>query len=203
MNAPKRPLLLVVSAPSGTGKTTLVRKLVAEHSDAVRSISCTTRPPRGNEERGQDYTYVDEQTFFKLVKEDALVEWAEVHGHHYGTPQKPVEDAVAGGRLMVFDIDVQGGEQIAAKFPEAVTVFLLPPSMEALEARLRGRGTEDEESIARRLLAARREIERGLETYEYALVNEDLDTAYADLVAVVRAERLRRGRLALKSFYAG
>lgn len=196
----KMPLLLVVSAPSGAGKTTVVRRLVSEIPGAVRSISCTTRPQRGNEKAEVDYHYVDEVTFFKLVQEDALLEWAEVHGHHYGTPKRPVEEAVSAGSIMIFDIDVQGGEQIKQKYPGAVTVFLLPPSMETLEARLRGRGTENEEEIARRLLAARREIERGLETYDYAVVNEDLEKAYTDVVAVVRAEKLRRNRQDLRAF---
>jgi len=190
-------LPLVVSAPSGTGKTTLVRRLVTEVPDTIRSISCTTRSPRGSEEDGADYRFIDEVTFFKLVQEDALLEWAEVHGHHYGTPRKPIEDGLAQGKLVVFDIDVQGGERIKAEYPQAVAVFLLPPSMDVLEARLRGRGTDDEEVIARRLLAAKREMERGLKTYDYVLVNEGLDEAFADLLAVVRSERMRRSRLDL------
>lgn len=186
-------VLLVLSAPSGTGKTTLGRRLVAAEPGAHFSISWTTRPPRGRERDGVDYVFVSEARFQELVRQDAFAEWAEVHGHFYGTPREPVEQALADGRLILFDIDVQGGEQLKARYPMAVTVLVLPPSFEELERRLRARGTDPESVIERRLLAARAEIRRG-RAYEYCVVNDQLDRAFATLQSIVRAERSRRSR---------
>ena len=154
-------LLLVLSAPSGAGKTTLARRFLAEHGDARFSVSATTRGPRGAERDGEDYHFVSAERFAALVREGAFAEWAEVHGQRYGTLRATVEEALAAGRIAVFDIDVQGGALVKATWPrDAVTVFVLPPSMAELERRLRARSTDSDEAIARRLAAAREEITR-------------------------------------------
>jgi len=186
-------LLLVISAPSGAGKTTLARRLVAETPNSVFSVSCTTRAPRGQEKEGVDYHYVSNEHFREMLQANALAEWAEVYGQFYGTPRSTIDEALAGGRLAIFDIDVQGGEQMKEKYPMAVTVFVLPPSYDELARRLRARKTETEEKIQNRLLAAESEIRRGRE-YEYTLVNDDLDQTLSDLRAIVRAERRRTRR---------
>jgi guanylate kinase len=178
-----RPLLLILSAPSGTGKTTLARRLVAAHPGAVFSVSYTTRPPRPHEQQGVDYHFVSEKQFQRMIKDGAFVEWAEVHGNHYGTPRSVIEQAKG---LVVFDIDVQGGQNIKRRHPAAVRVLILPPSLEELERRLRARSTDDEATVRRRLDAAQREIARAAD-YEHRVVNDDLERAYADLEAIVRS----------------
>ena len=192
-----RGLLLVLSAPSGTGKTTLARRFVDAHPEAEFSVSVTTREPRGAERDGVDYRFLDALTFQRMIERDELVEWAEVHGHFYGSPQAAVDRAFASGGIAVFDIDVQGGESIRRRHPEAVLVFVLPPSMAELERRLRERGTESEDAIRRRMLAARSELENGTRAYDYLVVNDSVDRAYAELEAIVTAERSRRGRVDL------
>jgi len=185
-------LLVVLSAPSGAGKTTLARRFVASRDDAHFSISATTRAPRGAERDGIDYHFVSPERFASLVEEGAFAEWAEVHGKRYGTLRATVQEALAAGRIAVFDIDVQGGAQLKALWPaEAVAVFVLPPSMEELERRLRTRSTDSDEVIARRLSVARSEIERGLAEYEYVIVNDELDVALRQLQALVDHERAR------------
>ena len=192
-----RGLLLVLSAPSGTGKTTLARRFVQAHPDADFSVSMTTREPRGSEQQGVDYHFVDALSFQRMIERDELVEWAEVHGNFYGSPRSAVDRAFSTGGIAVFDIDVQGGQSIQRRYPEAVLVFVLPPSMEELERRLRDRGTESEEAIRRRMLAARSELEHGSRAYDYLVVNDSVDRAYADLEAIVTAERRRRERVDL------
>src|SRR5512133_322404 len=187
-------LLLVLSAPSGAGKTTLAHRFRAEHPDAVFSISATTRAPRGAERDGVDYHFVAPARFAELVAEGAFAEWAEVHGQRYGTLRATVDGALRAGRIALFDIDVQGGEQIEAAWPhDAVTVLVLTPTVAELERRLRGRCTESEDAIRRRLDAARAEVARGLASYDYVLVNDDLHAAYARLDAIARHERALRG----------
>jgi len=187
-------LLLVLSAPSGAGKTTLAHRLKARQPDACFSISATTRAPRGQERDGVDYHFVARARFDDLVARGALAEWAEVHGNRYGTLKSTVEEALAAGRIALFDIDVQGGEQIQALWPrQSVTVLVLPPSMAELERRLRGRGTESDEQVARRLAVAREEIGRGARHYRYLLVNDVLEQAEAALAAIVAHERALRG----------
>jgi len=187
-----KPLLLILSAPSGTGKTTLARRLVAAHPGATFSISYTTRAPRGHEKDGVDYHFVSGDEFQKMVDAGQFVEWAQVHGHRYGTPRGSIEGAKA---LVVFDIDVQGGEAIKKRHPDAVRVLVLPPSLAELERRLRARSTDDAATVRRRLDAARNEIARARAgAYEYWVVNDDLDRAYADLEAIVRAEGCRAER---------
>lgn len=186
-------MLLVLSAPSGSGKTTLARRLVAEEPNAVFSVSVTTRAPRGSERDGVDYVFIDEEQFHRMVHEDRFAEWAEVHGNFYGTPREPIERALKTGGMILFDIDVQGGEQLKARYPSAVTVLVVPPSREELERRLRARGTDDPKVIQRRLLAAESEV-RQARSYDFCVINDDLETALADLRAIVRAERARRSR---------
>jgi guanylate kinase len=190
-----KPLLLILSAPSGTGKTTLARRLVKAHAGALFSVSFTTRKPRGAERDGVDYHFVSEDRFKQLISEGALVEWAHVHGHDYGTPRASVEEATS---LAIFDIDVQGGESIKRRYPEAVRALVLPPSLAELERRLRARSTDDDATIRRRLHAARVELRLAfLAGYEYWVVNDDLDKAYLDLEAIVRAEGCKAGKRAL------
>jgi len=187
-----KPLLLILSAPSGTGKTTLARRLVAAHPGAVFSVSYTTRAPRGHEKDGADYHFVSEERFQQMIGEGAFVEWAKVHGHHYGTPRSSIDGAQG---LVVFDIDVQGGETIKKQHPDAVRALILPPSLAELERRLRARSTDDDATVRRRLHAAQIEMRLArLAGYEYWVVNDDLDRAYGDLEAIVRAEGCRAGR---------
>ncbi|BDG06061.1 guanylate kinase [Anaeromyxobacter oryzae] len=186
-------LLLVLSAPSGAGKTTLAHRFRATHPDAVFSISATTRPPRGAERDGVDYHFVSPERFSELVGAGAFAEWAEVHGQRYGTLRATVDQALAAGRIAIFDIDVQGGSQIKAAWPrEAATVFVLPPGVAELERRLRGRSTDSDDVIRRRLAAAQAEVGRGVAGYDYVIVNDVLETAAAKLDAIARHERARR-----------
>lgn len=190
-------LLLVLSAPSGAGKTTLAHRLLKELSDTLFSVSVTTRRPRGKEQDGVDYHFVDVATFQQKIERGEFVEWAEVHGHFYGSPQSVVDEARARRGVAVFDIDVQGGQAIKRKHSDAILVFVLPPSMEELERRLRDRKTDSDETIRRRMLAARSEIERGIASYDYIIVNDDFERAFQELRSVVVAERCRRGRVDL------
>jgi guanylate kinase len=190
-------LLLVLSAPSGAGKTTLAHRLLKELPNMIFSVSVTTRQPRGKEQDGVDYHFVDVATFQERIERGDFVEWAEVHGHFYGSPQSVVDEARAKKGVAVFDIDVQGGQAIKRKHPEAILIFILPPSMEELERRLRDRKTDSDETIRKRMLAARSEIERGVASYDYIVVNDDFERAFLDLRSVVVAERCRRGRVDL------
>jgi guanylate kinase len=193
-SAPRPGQLLVLSAPSGAGKTTLAHRFVESESAALFSISVTTRAPRGTERDGVDYHFVSRDRFEGLVAKGELAEWAEVHGQRYGTLRATVQAALDEGRVAVFDIDVQGGAQLKAAFPaEATTVFVLPPDAPELERRLRGRSTEGEVAIARRLAAARDEVRRGLSSYDYVVVNDEIEAALAQIVAIVLARRARLG----------
>jgi guanylate kinase len=194
MSSERVGLMLVVSSPSGAGKTTLCRRLLDDRPELVLSISATTRPARPGEVDGREYRFVDRDAFDSMVAEDAFLEWAEVHEHRYGTPRAPVDQALAAGRDVLFDIDWQGAAAIAAASPaEAVRVFVLPPSMADLAARLHGRAQDDESVIRRRLERAYGEIAHWAE-YDYVLINDDLDRAYAKLAAIYAAERERRER---------
>ncbi len=186
-------LLLVLSAPSGAGKTTLAHRFRAAHADAVFSVSATTRAPRGAERDGVDYHFVPAERFARLVEEGAFAEWAEVHGQRYGTLRATVDEALRAGRVALFDIDVQGGAQIKAAWPEqTAAVFILPPTLAELERRLRGRSTDSEDVIRRRLEAARAEVTRGIASYDYVVLNDDLRDAGDALDAIVAHERARR-----------
>jgi guanylate kinase len=192
---PTPGILLVLSAPSGAGKTTLARRLLSDFPGAEFSISYTTRAPRGVEKDGVDYHFITATEFRARIDKDEMVEWAEVFGNFYGSPQAVVDRAKGKGSIAVFDIDVQGGTKIKLKHPDTVLVFVLPPSMEELERRLRDRKTDSEDVIQRRMLAARSEVEKGLESYDYLVVNDDLDAAYRQLHSIVVAEASRRGRV--------
>jgi guanylate kinase len=167
--------------------------LQAHGAAALFSVSYTTRHPRGREQEGVDYHFVSREAFQAMIDRNELLEWAEVHGERYGSHQRMLEQARAG-KLVLFDIDVQGGASIKAKYPEAVTVFVRPPSFAELERRLRNRRTDSAQAIERRLAAALQEMERGCSSYDYLVVNERLEEAFTDLQAIVRAERLRRER---------
>lgn len=185
-------LLLVLSAPSGTGKTTLARRLVASTPGAVFSISATTRSPRGGERDGVDYHFLAPGRFEAMARAGEFAEWAEVHGQRYGTPRQNVEAALREGRLAVLDIDVQGGSQVEAAWPrETVTAFILTPTPGELERRLRGRCTDSEEAIRARLAAARVEVARGIAQYRYLVVNDRLEAALQRLRAIAAFERAR------------
>ena len=181
--------LLIVSGPSGSGKTTLCRRAEKDGLTAY-SISCTTRKPRGNEQDGVDYIFLDRDTFIDRRGLGYFAEWAEVHGNFYGTPLKPVQDRLAQGKDMLFDIDVQGAAQLSLSLPEARFVFILPPSLDELERRLRGRGTDSEEAIRLRLANARTEI-MSSHWFDAIIVNDDLDTAYDQLRSFYLASTLQ------------
>jgi guanylate kinase len=190
----RRGLMLVVSSPSGAGKTSLSRRLVADHADLELSISATTRAPRPGEADGREYHFIDRTRFDAMIASGAFLEWAEVHEHCYGTPRGPVAETLTQGRDVLFDIDWQGAASIAAQAPEdVVRVFILPPSMADLARRLHARAQDAEDVIDRRLGRAYGEISHWAE-YDYVVVNEDFDLAYADVAHIYHAERLRRAR---------
>lgn len=190
-------LLLIVSSPSGAGKTTLCNRLRGEFPDFRFSVSHTTRKPRPTEVDGREYHFVDTETFEQMIRADSFAEWARVHGNFYGTSTKEIGIARTKARGVLFDIDYQGARQIKAAMPEAVGVFILPPTLAELERRLRGRGTEDEATTQRRLEAAKHEIEH-YGFFDYVVVNDDITHAYEQLRSVVFAERARRVRQALR-----
>lgn len=179
----------MVAAPSGAGKSTITRTLLATEPDLMLSISATTRAPRPNERDGVHYRFRTQAGFDAMVAEGAMLEWASVFGRSYGTPRAPVERALAAGRDVVFDIDWQGFRQLRAALPgDVVGVFILPPSYAALEARLRNRASDSPDEIARRMAAARSEMAHWAE-FDYLVVNRDLDAAVADVQGILRAAR--------------
>ncbi|MDR1063271.1 MAG: guanylate kinase [Azoarcus sp.] len=182
--------LLTITAPSGAGKTTLVRGLLLRDPGLHLSISYTTRAPREGEKNGREYHFVDLESFRKMCEAGKFVEWAEVHGNYYGTSRAWLAGQLEQGRDTVLEIDWQGARLVREAFPDVVSVFVLPPSPAELENRLRGRGTDSEEVIARRLLAAQGEMRHARE-FAYVIINEHLPAAIDDLAAVVRAARLR------------
>ena len=189
----RRGLVLILSSPSGAGKTTLTRTVV-QRQYAELSISVTTRPRRPSEIEGVHYRFLSVDEFTALRDRGDLLEWAEVHGNFYGTPRRPVEAALASGADMIFDIDWQGTRQVVERMRgDVVTVFILPPSFRELKQRLERRAEDSADTIAQRLRNARGEIARWTE-YDYVLVNDDLDRTFADVTAILHAERLRRER---------
>jgi guanylate kinase len=198
---PRRGLMLVISSPSGAGKTSLSRRLVADYADLELSVSATTRAPRPGEQDGREYHFVSPERFAAMIKDDAFLEWAEVHEHRYGSPKGEAMQALAEGRDVMFDIDWQGAMAIAAAAgADVARVFILPPSMADLSRRLHARAQDAEDVIQRRLGRAYGEIAMWGE-YDYVIVNDDFDHAYAELSHIYRAERLRRVRNPwLKSF---
>lgn len=194
----RQGILFIISAPSGAGKTTLASRLFQAIPDLRPSISYTTRAPRTGEVDGRDYHFVSEEQFVRMRDADAFAEWAAVHDFFYGTPRAPVDDALTQGLDLLLDIDVQGAKQLKAIYPEAVSLFVLPPSWHALEQRLRGRGTDNEAVITRRLHRAREEA-HAFPMYDYWIVNDDIDHAVSLLHAILIAERARVARLRTRS----
>lgn len=192
-------LSLVVASPSGAGKTTLTRRLLAKFPELTFSVSHTTRRPRARETDGQDYHFVDQDTFLKMVDAQRFAEWALVHGNYYGTSLAEVDRARTEGKAgLVFDVDYQGARQIKAMLPATVGIFILPPSLRELERRLRTRASDDDASITRRLQKAQHEIEH-YPFFDYLIVNEHLESATEQLCGVVHAERCRRAQLASRA----
>ena len=191
----RRGILFVLSSPSGAGKTTLARRVLAGDAGIELSVSVTTRAPRPGEAEGRDYRFVDTGEFRRMRDAGELLEWAEVFDHLYGTPRVPVEQALARGRDVLFDIDWQGTQQLAEKLPQdLVRIFILPPSAKVLEERLRARAQDADATVARRMAEAAAELAHWAE-YDYVLVNSDLEASAAGLRAILAAERLRRERL--------
>jgi guanylate kinase len=192
---PRRGLMFVLSSPSGAGKTTLSRRLLAEDRSITLSVSATTRPPRKGEIDGVDYYFVTPERFAEMVNGDELLEWATVFGNRYGTPRAPVETALHAGRDVLFDIDWQGTQQLQQTdaASDLVRVFILPPDLAELERRLTGRATDPADVIAGRMARARDEISHWGE-YDYILINDDAEVCLGEIRAILHAERLRRKR---------
>ena len=181
--------LFIIAAPSGAGKSSLVNAVMADDANLSLSVSYTTRAPRPGEQDGREYHFVDPATFLSMLERAEFLESAEVHGNHYGTSEKWISDARASGRDIVLEIDWQGAQQVRRVFPEAVNLFILPPSMAELERRLRTRGKDSDDVIRRRLINAREEMAHVAE-FDYVIINNEFETAKQDLAAVIRASRL-------------
>ncbi|MCF6272761.1 MAG: guanylate kinase [Rhodobacteraceae bacterium] len=205
MNLARRGLLIILSSPSGAGKSSLSKRVLERDRDVVFSVSATTRPPRAGEEDGREYFFKSRDDFNALIAAGGMLEHAEVFGNLYGTPLAPVEAAITSGHDVLFDVDWQGGQQIrnSALSEAVVSIFVLPPSIAALESRLLNRGQDSAEVVAGRMAQSRSEISHWAE-YDYVLINDDIDKAEGDLRAIVQAERLKRARvIGLNAFVAG
>ncbi len=183
-------LLFVVSAPSGAGKTSLCRAITESTENLTHSVSYTTRKPRPGEIDGRDYFFVSEDRFRSMIREGDFAEWAEVHSNLYGTSRRVLDDMITKGIDVILDIDTQGAKQVKSRYGQAVFIFVLPPSLEILEERLRNRKSDNEDEIKKRMLRARDEI-KDYRQYDYIVVNRDFDRALAELRAIVTAERCR------------
>lgn len=186
----KKGLLVVISAPSGGGKGTIIKELFNRDPNLRFSISATTRSPRPGEENGKQYYFISREEFEGLIGEGKMLEYAEYVGNYYGTPRDPVEEWTAQGHDVILEIEVQGGAQVKKLMPECVSIFVVPPSMKVLGERLRGRGTEEEDVVQKRLAAAREEIPHGRE-YDYIVTNDRLEDAVEDICSILRAEKLK------------
>ena len=184
---------IILSSPSGGGKTTIAQKLLAVRQDLGYSVSCTTRPPREGEVEGRDYHFLSVKDFKRGQQAGEFAESAEVHGHLYGTLRAEVERVLSSGKHVIMDIDPQGSRQFAAAFPDSVLIFILPPSAEALIARLEGRGTEEAKSLIRRFRSAIDEL-KAIDLYQYVVVNDEVDSAVAAISSIIEAEGLKRSR---------
>ncbi|MEP3892193.1 MAG: guanylate kinase [Hellea sp.] len=194
MKANRRGIMVVLSSPSGAGKTTLTRKLLKENPDMAMSVSATTRQPRPGEKDGEDYYFISKNKFTDMVDDDEFLEYAKVFDNFYGTPRAPVEQALGDGRDVVFDIDWQGAQQLTqAAADDLVKIFILPPNMVELEKRLRTRAQDSDEVIAKRMSKSENEISHWPE-YDYVIVNEDVGVAMEELRTIVTSERMRRRR---------
>lgn len=182
--------LFIVAAPSGAGKTTLVRFLVANDPKIRVSVSHTTRQARHGEKDGQEYHFTDVPTFLEMSRQGEFIEWAHVHDNYYGTSKRWIETEISRGQDVLLEIDWQGAQQVRKVFPQAISIFILPPSMEALKERLSGRGTDTAEVISRRIAAARNEM-RHVNEFDYVIINADLQQASSDLQSIITAARLR------------
>lgn len=180
----------MVVAPSGAGKSSLVRALLGQDPSIMLSISCTTRAPRPGEEDGREYRFVSKDDFQAQREAGMMLEWAEVHGNYYGTPRDRIDDAIADGRDVLLEIDWQGARQVRQRYPQAIGIFILPPSIEELESRLKARGQDSEQVISRRLLAAGGEIAHAPEC-EYVIINQEFSVALSELLQIISAARLR------------
>lgn len=190
---PRTGTALVLCAPSGAGKTTLIKRLIEKYDRLKFSVSCTTRAPREGEAEGRDYYFMDKDKFLRLVEEEYFAEWAEVHGNYYGTPLAATRELLSAGHDLLFDVDVQGATQLEQNLPEAFFAFVLPPSREELEKRLRARKTESEADIALRLFNAAKEL-READWFDAWIINDNQEKAFLDLCAVYRAACLNPRR---------
>ncbi len=190
----KKPVLVVISGPSGVGKTTIIKALLSRRDDVIFSVSCTTRPKRPGEVHGRDYFFITEEEFKSMVEREEFLEWAEVHGYLYGTPRRFIDKAMKEGKNVLLDIDVQGAMKVMETFKEGVFIFIAPPSVKALEERLRKRKTESEDKIRRRLEDAKWEL-GFIEKFQYLIINEELDRAIYELDSIITAEAKRVKRL--------
>ncbi|MBC7189221.1 guanylate kinase [Candidatus Aerophobetes bacterium] len=190
----KTGLIVVISAPAGAGKTTLCKRLLQNCPSFISSVSFTTRAPRKQEIEGVDYYFVSREDFQELIEKGAFIEWAEVHGHLYGTSKEFLEKNIEAGKDVLLEVDVKGGKKIKECYPQAILIFILPPSWEELEKRLYRRGTEDEKSIKERLARAKEEI-KYLPFYDYFIVNDDINIATRDLLRIIETERHKINRI--------
>jgi guanylate kinase len=190
----KEPLIIVLSAPSGSGKTTLVRELIRQMEGVERSVSYTTRQPRQGEKDGEDYIFIPEEEFERLKDRGDFLEHEENFGHKYGTSKKQIKDILEKGSDVVLSIDVKGARTVKKEFPQSISVFVMPPSMEELEARLRGRNTDREQQVELRLRESRQEV-AAADEYDFLLVNNKLDQAVRELMQVIEEERKNRKKI--------
>ena len=191
---PRKNNIFIISAPSGSGKSTLIQLLLAQNQQLFFSISHTTRPPRPGEMDGNEYFFVPDESFKKMIHAEEFIEWAQVHGYYYGTSREILKKAEFSGRDLVLDIDVQGAENVKRILPDATSIFILPPSFKVLQERLQRRQKDTEAQIARRMENARLEI-RYSEQYDYIIINHDLHAAFEDLNSIIRGQSCRRENL--------